>query len=106
MAVEFRDERWNNDEIFDLLRELGAIYVNVDSPKQKLTAHATSKTAYFRMHGRKEWYKYDYTDDEMKELADKVRSLEDDVNPAYILFNNDVNAYGVENARKVREFLK
>ncbi len=48
-------------------------------------------TAYFRLHGfgRPSMYRYDFSDDELAGLAEKIRSLPEGVRNVYVFFNNE-----------------
>jgi uncharacterized protein YecE (DUF72 family) len=57
LFVEFRHESWDSPDVLAELAELGAGFVNVDMPRlprdsMPLTAHATTKLGYLRLHGR------------------------------------------------------
>ena len=69
VAVEFRHPQWNCPEVIDLLSEMGVVYCNSDSPRTRLTNLVTSNIAYFRFHGRQQWYAYNYSNQELEEIA-------------------------------------
>jgi uncharacterized protein YecE (DUF72 family) len=99
VAVEFRNDRWLSEEVEHLLAEVGATYCNPDSPSQKLTDILTSERAYLRMHGRKNWYRYNYSDEELKETANVARDMaRRGAKRVYIYFNNDYDGHGAANA--------
>ena len=107
VAVEFRNPRWLNPEVETLLRETGAAYCNVDSPRQKLTETLTSARAYLRLHGRKHWYSYDYSTSELEEIAALARKLADrGASRIYIFFNNDFEGYAPANAMTLLKMLR
>ena len=106
VAVEFRRPEWLNQNTFSLLREVGAGICNVDSPQQTLTAHITSRRAYLRLHGRKHWYSYNYSDAELREIASLAQELvEKGAKRVYIFFNNDFEGYAPANALALHELL-
>lgn len=107
IAVEFRNEKWLTGEIRDMLQETGAIFCNVDSPKNKLTSWVTSKIAYVRLHGRKQWYDYNYPIHELREIAVLARRLAAlGAKYIYIFFNNDFAGYAPQNAMTLADMLK
>lgn len=107
VAVEFRNPSWYNQETENMLRKVGASFCNVDSPRQNLTNIITSKRAYLRMHGRKHWYSYNYSNAELKEIADLARYFVNrGANRVYIFFNNDYEGYAPANALSLLELLK
>jgi uncharacterized protein YecE (DUF72 family) len=107
VAVEFRRPEWLTSETMSLLGNVGATICNVDSPQQRITDNLTSNRAYLRLHGRNRWYMYDYSDDELREIADLARNLADKgANRVYIFFNNDFEAYAPANAQALQGMLK
>jgi len=107
VAVEFRRENWFNDEIQALLSELGAVFCDAESPHFQLTGWVTSSTGYMRLHGRHRWYSYNYSDEELKELASKACQMETSgAKRVYIFFNNDYEGYAPANALSLIEMLK
>ncbi len=106
VAVEFRRPEWFSRETLSMLQSLGVAMCNVDSPRQALTAHLTSDKAYIRLHGRKQWYSYNYTDGELKEIAGLARQLVNQgASRVYIFFNNDFEGYAPANALALKRLL-
>ncbi len=91
---EPRGEWYANEELLlDVLREAKVIHV-VD-PFRHAPLYGEFK--YFRLHGiggREVNYKYDYTDDDLRKLREKVDEK------SYVLFNN---VYSVKNALRFKE---
>jgi uncharacterized protein YecE (DUF72 family) len=107
VAVEFRHSQWYTSDTERLLREVGSAFCNVDSPRQKLTDILTSNRAYLRLHGRKHWYSYNYSTDELKEIAGLSKELANrGASRVYIFFNNDFEGYAPANALALRELLR
>ena len=102
--VEFRHDSWLDDSVYAFLGEHGLGFVNVDLPElgglPGRTDVVTSKTAYYRLHGRNKanwWrkvenphdrYDYSYSDEQLDEWVDKARRATAQANVAYILTNN------------------
>jgi uncharacterized protein YecE (DUF72 family) len=103
-VIEFRHESWFTEAIYDLLREHKVTFCVVSSPKLPDNIVETAETSYFRFHGRIGWYKYNYSDDELKEWAGAIKKIE--AQECFIYFNNDYHAYAVGNCQKLGEFLK
>jgi uncharacterized protein YecE (DUF72 family) len=107
VAVEFRREDWYNNEIRALLQEAGAVFCDAESPRFQFTGWVTSSTGYMRLHGRHHWYSYNYSDDELREIASKARQMKTDgAERVYIFFNNDYEGYAPANALALIELLK
>ena len=99
MAVEFRDREW-----YERVNDLGlrrATVVSIDSPIGVFIVKNTD-TVYLRMHGRTEWYWYEYSEEELREVAERVVSLSP--KKVYVFFNNDL--WMLENGRQMMAILK
>jgi uncharacterized protein YecE (DUF72 family) len=106
VAVEFRRPEWQNQNTMSLLREVGATICNVDSPQHRLIDQLTSDRAYLRLHGRKDWYSYNYSHAELTEIATLSQELvRRGAKRVYIFFNNDYQGYAPANARTLGELL-
>jgi len=107
VAVEFRREDWFNDVIRSMLQEMGAVFCDAESPRFQFTGWITSSTAYLRLHGRQNWYSYNYSDEDLREIAEKIRQIEvSGVENVYVFFNNDYEGYAPANALSLIELLK
>jgi uncharacterized protein YecE (DUF72 family) len=59
------------------------------------------------LHGREQWYAYDYSLQELREIAALAKSMESlGAKKVYIFFNNDVAGYAPQNALALLEMLK
>ncbi|HSB65999.1 MAG TPA: DUF72 domain-containing protein [Anaerolineales bacterium] len=106
VAVEFRHPEWYSQETLDMLQSIGTTICNVDSPRQKITSLLTSNKAYLRLHGRKHWYSYNYSEDELKEIAGLATELvHRGATRMYIFFNNDFEGYAPANALALKHLL-
>jgi len=99
-AIEFRHPSWFNEGVLDVFRGLGITIVSVDEPGVTWIV-SSNDTVYLRLHGRTDWYWYDYSEEELRDLAGKVLIL----NPVdiYVFFNND--HWMLENARRMLAIL-
>ncbi len=107
VAVEFRNKRWITDETRDLLKEIGATFCDAESPRSGLTGWVTSRQVYFRLHGRERWYSYNYSVEELSEIAELVRKAAiQGAERVYVFFNNDFEGFATKNALALREILE
>ena len=106
-AVEFRHPSWMREETWQLLKEHGATYVNVDEPLLPPEVHLTSEIAYFRWHGRGErpWFNYRYSNDELDPWVPKVQDAAGKVQKVVGYFNNHFHGYAPENCLYLAEKL-
>lgn len=106
IVVEFRHPKWFTEDTKKLLTEFNCVFCCADSPKIKLLDWVTSDKAYIRLHGSKEWYDYDYSKRELKKIADFAKLVtKKGAKTVYIFFNNDYEAYAIDNALYLRELL-
>jgi uncharacterized protein YecE (DUF72 family) len=126
ICVEFRSPRWtaearDRERTLDQLEELGLAYVVVDAPGASglefVPAATTPDLAVMRFHGRDDaaWqnttgtaaerFKYDYSDDELRELAKPAEQLAEQAHETHLLMNNCYRDFAVRNADRLRELL-
>lgn len=97
-VIEFRHPTWVNDEIFALLNSHHVGWVAAESKRYLSVEKVTGGTAYFRYHGPRELYASSYSNDELNQLAQKMRDYAK-TNDVYCYFNNDFHGYAIENGR-------
>jgi uncharacterized protein YecE (DUF72 family) len=106
-AVEFRDDDWFQDEVYEVLDRHGAAHVWLSSSLTE--RHADIRTGdhvYVRFHGLSEQpYRYDYTAAELAPWAERLHEVAADGTPAWVFFNNDYEGHAVRNARVLIEQL-
>jgi uncharacterized protein YecE (DUF72 family) len=102
-AIEFRNKDWFAPRIRRLVEKYGVATCLVDSPEMVVKDEVTASFSYIRWHGRKTWYNYDYSDDEIDEWAKVVDKLP--VNEVYGFWNNDYAANAPKNCLSLVERL-
>lgn len=123
LAVEFRHNSWNNQEVREAFQKAGLVWTSTDYPPlpglPKNQLHLTREIAYIRLSGRnkEKWYEgkdqserhdYRYT---KEELSFWVRSLveaseQEQISQAWFIFNNTTKGHALENIRVLRELLQ
>ena len=120
VVVEMRNSKWQNDQVYDALRERHAGWCITDNPNlknlMKLDYVSTGDIAYLRFHGRNAqmWYngdnvtRYDYlyTDTELQEFVEPIRQLLMRARIVQLFFNNHAKSQAVINAKKIELLLK
>ena len=111
LAVELRNRNWVLDEqreqTLDWYADRGVTFVGVDAPPSDnfqvmppLDAVTNPERAYMRAHGRNtkgyltgrsvaERFAWQYTDEELEEIAGRARSLAEDAREVHVAFNNN-----------------
>ena len=128
IAIELRNRNWiegeNLDPTLDFFRKHSATLVSVDAPKEKhftimppeLDAITNRDLAYLRLHGRDAHayttgktvaarFNYDYSDDEIDEVADRARDLAKEAKEVHVVFNNNALDYAPHAAARMRKAL-
>mgnify|MGYP001772579383 CR=1 FL=1 len=100
-AIEFRHPSCFTERVVEWGRDLGLTLVSVDSPMISWITK-TNNNVYLRLHGRGEWYAYEYGYDELKKLAEEVLHVGPE--RIYVFFNN--NHWMLENAKTMLRILK
>ncbi len=127
VAVEFRRRSWADPErlegLLDFLAERDAVFVSVDTPPgdhvpifPAIDAVTDQRLAYLRCHGRNtegylrgrsvaERFDYDYSSEELSEIADRASNLDCEADQVHVLFNNNARDLAPKAARSLREEL-
>lgn len=128
LAIEFRNRNWVvGDQLkstteFLRMRNIG--FVNVDAPSaehfsivpSELNEVTNPNFAYLRLHGRDpkayltgktvaKRFDYDYSSDEIDEVADRSRKLAGEAKDVHVVFNNNNLDYAPRAAINLRQAL-
>jgi uncharacterized protein YecE (DUF72 family) len=127
VAVELRHRAWvKQDRLEETLgwyEDVGAAWVAVDAPQGKaptmmpaIDAVTNPSVAYLRAHGRNvegymrgrsvaERFAWEYDDDELKELGQRVEGMAEEVASVRMMFNNNRGSDAPKAAERMRELL-
>jgi uncharacterized protein YecE (DUF72 family) len=128
LAIELRHRGWVEEqerleETLGWYEETGAIFVGVDAPRgdnftimPPIDAVTNPERAYMRAHGRNlegyvsgksvaERFGWEYSDDELSEIAGRAQTLADKAAIVNVAFNNNRGADAPSSARRMRELL-
>ncbi|HSA95510.1 MAG TPA: DUF72 domain-containing protein [Acidobacteriota bacterium] len=122
LAVEVRHAGWDDRAYYDLLKENGAAFCNIDQPVigESLGPSAVSTTpdfAYVRLHGRnyKDWfrdqagrdarYDYLYAQNELEDWVARIKQLGQKSGKVYIITNNHYRGQAMANALQIRNMI-
>jgi len=103
-VVEFRNESWWNDKVFQTFKEKGVVFCSVSAPDLPDNLVITSDTAYIRFHGKENWYRYLYKKDDLETYAENIKKS--GVKNLFAYFNNTYAGYAVINAKQFIELLE
>ncbi|RHW36798.1 DUF72 domain-containing protein [Lysinibacillus yapensis] len=129
VAIEFRNRTWysaeRKEETISFLKEHQFIHTVCDEPQAGIgsvpfVAEATHQKALVRIHGRnvfgwrnsgstENWrevrFLYDYNEEELSDLANKIKKLEQQCDEVYVLFNNNSGHHAADNAKTLQQML-
>jgi uncharacterized protein YecE (DUF72 family) len=128
MAVELRNRNWvegdQREATLEFFRERSATLVAVDTPAEKhftimppeLNTITNPELAYLRLHGRDAHayttgktvaarFNYDYSDEEISEVAGRARELAKEAKEVHVVFNNNALDYAPHAALRMRKAL-
>jgi uncharacterized protein YecE (DUF72 family) len=107
VAVEFRHDSWNAEQVFDILAGHGAAYCVMSGARLPCVLRATAGFVYVRMHGPDDDHLYggSYSDRDLAWWTDRVHEWARDGCDVYVYFNNDGGGNAVRNALRLRELV-
>src|SRR4029077_170886 len=128
LAIEFRNRNWavgdQLESTIDFMRKRRAIFVNVDAPvsdhfmvmRSDMDEVTNSKVAYLRLHGRNAnayitgktvaaRFDYDYSGNEIAEVAERSTKLAREARELHVIFNNNNLDYAPRAAIRLRKAL-
>lgn len=123
-AFEFRNKTWfdekNRAATLAMERKRGIVHVIMDAPEgvsnraHTVWESTSPQLAIVRLHGRnaETWnikgataasdrFNYDYSDEELRELATLIADIAKHVAEVHVVFNNNYEDQGQRNARKL-----
>lgn len=103
VVFEFRDTSWHTQKILDMLHDFGAAFCVYDLGGASAPPTVTADFVYLRLHGPGEPFAGLYGYKRLQAWAAWLR--EQEVNTAYVYFNNDQLAYAVRDALTLRGIL-
>ena len=101
-VVEFRHKNWWNEAVYTF-RETGTIFCSCSGPRLPDELIKTADDIYIRFHGVRQWYRHDYTNEELGVWAKRIE--ESGAKTVWAYFNNDRDGYAIKNARALSRFL-
>jgi uncharacterized protein YecE (DUF72 family) len=128
MAIEFRNRNWVVDDqlrsTIDFLRKRRVAFVNIDAPTAEhfsivpsdLNEISNPGFTYLRLHGRdaKAYltgktvaarFNYNYSDDEVSDVAARAKELAHETKAVHVVFNNNNLDYAPRAAIRLRKVL-
>jgi uncharacterized protein YecE (DUF72 family) len=127
VAIEFRHRSWVKEKrlqgTLGWFEDHGAVWVGVDAPTGRsitimppIDAVTDPRAAYLRAHGRNaegymhgktvaERFGWQYSDEELEEIAGRAHALEETAERVHVMFNNNRGSDAPVAAERMRELL-
>jgi len=103
-VVEFRHASWWNDNVYVAFQKAGIIFCSCSGPRLPDYLVKTTDDIYIRFHGTKQWYRHDYSIEELQQWADRIHKTQ--AKRVWVYFNNDRNGYAIKNANILLDLLR
>ena len=108
-AVEFRHASWYEPDVEEVLRRHGAAWVWLSDRQMPDVCPTTADHVYVRLHGLSEdpdqRYRWDYSVEELRPWAERLRRAAQEGRDAWVYFNNDFAANAPRNAATLVDLL-
>lgn len=105
VAIELRNIFAFAQDTIEILIKNNCTIVNADSLKVQMSHLLTSKTMYYRLHGKPELHKSSYSNSELQEIVDVLFAIKTRIKDAYIIFNNGLIGNSILNAIEIQKKL-
>ena len=105
-VLEFRDENWCTEQVYELLRGHNVAFCIHDWREMAWPKVLTADFTYIRFHGSGSRYGGNYSDEVLAQWAGQIRQWESQVRDTFIYFNNDIGGHAIRNARSLRQVLE
>ncbi len=105
-SIELRDKRWINEETFQILEKYNISLCFSDYPGVEVSSPLTASFVYMRRHGPTSLYSSCYSEKEIRRDASSIESYLKNNVDVFVYYNNDANAWAVQNALQLKEMVK
>lgn len=103
-VIEFRHASWWNEKVYTSLEEANLIFCSCSAPRLPDELIETAEDIYIRFHGKKAWYRYDYTHEELEIWIKRIQQSK--AKTVWIYFNNDYDGNAIKNAKALTRLLR
>ncbi len=105
-VFEFRHNSWINKKVFKILSNANMAVCMADWPKFIDELPVTADFVYIRRHGEIGGYATNYTTEQLKKDAKKIKNYLQQDKDVYIYFNNDSLGFAPKNAIELQSILE
>jgi len=105
-TMEFRDDSWWNEDVFDLLKKHNCSFCAYDLAGTQSPKELTADFAYVRLHGPADAYEGRYGKQALAAWAGTFSAWRSDLKDIYCYFDNDQNGYAALDAADLNDMMK
>lgn len=103
-VVEFRHKSWWNENVYKAFRQTKTIFCSCSGPRLPDELIKTADDIYIRFHGTKQWYRHNYTREELEVWVQRIHKSK--TKRVWAYFNNDREGFAIKNAKAFLRLLK
>jgi uncharacterized protein YecE (DUF72 family) len=106
-AFELRNVTWMTDRVLEVLHKYNAAFCIYELAGYMSPLEITADWTYVRLHGPTSFkYQGSYTDAQLAEWSERIRSWKRKMKAIYVYFDNDDSAYAVDNALTLKKLVR
>jgi uncharacterized protein YecE (DUF72 family) len=90
--------------VYRAFRDSNAVFCSSSGPRLPDELVKSSGDVYVRFHGIKQWYRHDYTNEELAVWTRRIHAS--GASRVWAYFNNDREGYAIKNAKELIRQLK
>ena len=103
-VLEFRHDSWWREDVYHELGKHNIAFCGMSHPKLPDDVIENASNIYYRFHGVPQLYRSSYSTAFLQKVVDSVKS-DCKAQAGWFYFNNDFDAVGVENAKRMIGFI-
>jgi uncharacterized protein YecE (DUF72 family) len=105
-TFELRNASWMNDAVLELLAKYNAAFCVYELAGYHSPIELTANWTYVRLHGPTSFkYQGSYSDEQLMQWAERIRSWSKKLEAIYVYFDNDDSAFAVYNALTLKRMV-
>lgn len=104
-VVEFRNESWWNQEVYNKLAAHNITFCGMSHPSLPDDVIQNTRTLYFRFHGVPQLYKSKYDIAALQKISDEIEN-NTATKQSFIYFNNDIDGSAITNAFEMEAYIE
>jgi uncharacterized protein YecE (DUF72 family) len=101
-VIEFRNESWWKQEVYDALAKNNITFCSVNYPKLPTDVIATNSIGYVRFHGNPRLFYSQYTPEELEHTIQDIVANQQ-LKEVYIYLNNTASTAAIINAQQLKQ---